>query len=122
MIYYLSITGNIERFINKLGSEYKAQSICDPNLNLWEGSIFICPTIGFGQPPSKAIDFLEKNGRYISYLVGSGNKNWGSAYCKAVDVLGERFNISVLMKFELQGTHETVRIFKENLNAILRTK
>ncbi len=122
MIYYLSVTGNIRRFVEKLGPEFQSQSIKDKNLILEENSLFIFPTIGFGQPPVAAIDFLEKNSRYIAYLVGSGNRNWGAAFCAGADKLSRQFNIPVLMKFELQGTDETVAVFKEKWNAISRAK
>lgn len=89
---------------------------------LEENSVFIFPTIGFGQPPAAAVDFLEENSRYISYLVGSGNRNWGSAFAAGADKLSKQFNIPVLMKFELQGTDETVTLFKEKWDAISRTK
>lgn len=122
MIYYLSITGNIRRFVGKLGAEFVSQDIQGENLVLEENSLFIFPTIGFGQPPQAAIDFLEKNSRYIAYLVGSGNRNWGCAFCGGADTLSKQFNIPVLMKFELQGTDETVAVFKEKWNAISRAK
>ena len=122
MIYYLSVTGNTRRFVEKLGAEYKRQSIKDENLTLEENSVFIFPTIGFGQPPAAAVDFLEKNSRYISYLVGSGNRNWGTAFAAGADKLSRQFNIPVLMKFELQGTDETLALFKEKWDAISRAK
>lgn len=123
MIYYLSVTGNIRRFVEKLGPEFKSQSIKDENLILEENSVFIFPTIGFGQPPFAAVDFLEKNSRYIAYLVGSGNRNWGSEFfCGGADVLSKQFKIPVLMKFELQGTDVTVAVFKEKWDAISRAK
>lgn len=122
MIYYLSITGNIKRFTEKLGEEYTCQSITDPDLILEGNSVFIFPTIRFGQPPQQAVDFLEKNSQYIVGLIGSGNRNWGAFYCAGVDKMSEVYGIPVLMKFELQGTNETVREFKEKFYALSRTE
>lgn len=114
-IYYVSITGNVKRFVKKTGlnginiNEIKSVS---------KKGIFITPTIGVGEIPRESLEFVTKNHKKIIGLVGSGNKNWGSAYCAAVDKLSERFNIPVLMKFELQGTNETVNKFKEIYNEI----
>lgn len=115
MIYYVSITGNIKKFVEKTG----LQGIDINTIKSAPGKgIFITPTIGVGEIPRESLEFVSKNHKKIVGLVGSGDKKWKSEYCAAVDKLSKRFNIPVLMKFELQGTGETVDRFKEIYNEI----
>ncbi|MGL4525018.1 MAG: class Ib ribonucleoside-diphosphate reductase assembly flavoprotein NrdI [Spirochaetia bacterium] len=119
-IYYLSLTGNIKKFLDKMGSDYKYENILELQSPVEEASILILPTIGFGEAPLQAINFLDQHYSKIVYLVASGNKNWGAAYCGGVKKLSQQYHIPVLMQFELQGTNETVQMFKEKIHALSR--
>ena len=54
--------------------------------------------------PQLVEDFLTKNNKYLRGVAASGNRNWGDMFAKSADVISDKYNVPVLMKFELSGT------------------
>ncbi|MGL5042830.1 MAG: class Ib ribonucleoside-diphosphate reductase assembly flavoprotein NrdI [Culicoidibacterales bacterium] len=123
LITYISKTGNIKRFVGKLSVENTQQILTGTEL-IAEKSIFITYTTGIGEIPKEADLFVKNNAAFIFGIVGSGNRNWGSAYCIAADKLSNRYGIPVLMKFEMSGRSADVKQLMERIDEfeILRTK
>ena len=51
-------------------------------------------------------------------FAASGNRNWGSLFARAADVIATKFRVPVLHKFELAGSEQDVQIFTERVKEI----
>ena len=111
-IVYASKTGNVRRFIEKLGMDNV--QIHD-SLVLSSPFILVTYTTGFGQVPESVIHFLKRNYQYLRAVAASGNKNWGYAYAKSADIIADLYEVPVLYKFELSGTQSDVHTFQERV-------
>ncbi|WP_442604212.1 class Ib ribonucleoside-diphosphate reductase assembly flavoprotein NrdI [Paenibacillus sp. KN14-4R] len=116
LIAYDSKTGNVKRFVNKLDIESVQVS---PELDIEEPFILVTYTTGFGQAPKSTMDFLAAKGHLLRGVATSGNMNWGSRYGLAADHISEKFDVPLLMKFELSGTNKDVERFKWEVNQIV---
>lgn len=123
LIAYASKTGNIERFVHKLPFTNTIK-INTGNEEVLEPCVFITYTTGIGEIPVESATFCKNNSHHILAIVGSGNRNWGSAYCIATDKLSNMYGFPVLMKFELSGRISDVQTMIERIDQleILRIK
>ena len=117
LITYVSLTGNVERFVKKLPYE-KILKIKTGKEIIDEPTVFITYTTGIGQIPGNAQRFCETNKEHIVAVAASGNINWGSSYGIAADKLSNMFGIPVLMKFEMSGRPTDVEKFIEGVDQL----
>ena len=114
-VYYDSKTGNVQRFIDKIKKERPEWSFVkiSSDMEISENGHLVTFTTNFGEIPDTTEKFLENenNRKYIKSVSSSGNMNWGTLFGKAADNIEEKYGISVLMKFELSGTHVQVEYF-----------
>ena len=126
LIVYASKTGNIKKAIEKLLT-YIKENECDILINILEiktgeelikeNCILFTYTTGIGEIPQDVNKFIINNINNIKGVVGSGNKNWGLNYCKACDLIFEKFNLKTLFKFELaSNTHDIKTLATKILN------
>lgn len=108
LIAYDSKTGNVKRFVDKLGMECVCVSA---DVGLYEPFILITYTTGFGQVPPSTLEFLEEHSHLLQGVAASGNMNWGARYGLAADHIARKYAVPVLMKFELSGTKRDVDNF-----------
>ncbi|MEH6945134.1 class Ib ribonucleoside-diphosphate reductase assembly flavoprotein NrdI [Bacillus sp. JJ722] len=108
LIVYDSLTGNVERFVNKLPK--KNVKIID-GLRVHEPFILVTYTIGFGGVPESTANFLEENYSYLQAVASSGNKVWGSNFGRAVDIISNQYLVPLILKFELSGTNRDLEVF-----------
>lgn len=108
LIVYDSLTGNVERFVNKLPR--KSVKIID-GLRVNEPFILVTYTIGFGGVPESTANFLKENYSYLQAVVSSGNKVWGSNFARAGDTISDQYLVPLLLKFELSGTNRDLEVF-----------
>lgn len=113
-IVYYSLVGNVRRFLAK--TELPAQPIGDYDVD--EPFVIVTNTLGFGEVPEPVARFLVRNVLNLVGVASSGNRNWGENFGKAADTIGKVFDVPVLLKFELSGTDEDVRIFTERVREI----
>lgn len=109
-ILYFSRTGNIKRFVRKLEMN-TIQATGD--MQMKEPFILIMYTCGIGEVPSEVQQFFtnEYNVQNAYGIICSGNKNWGINYCRAAEIISERYKIPVLQRFELSGNKYDVENF-----------
>lgn len=118
LIVYASKTGKVKSFINKLGM--RAVEIQD-GLKVQEPFVLITYTIGFGQVPEEVQSFLKGNHTYLRAVISSGNRNWGSNFGKAADIISQSYrladgsNVPLLHKFEMAGTNKDVEIVRNRI-------
>lgn len=115
LIVYDSLTGNVERFINKL--HMKNLKITD-GLIVKEPFILVTYTFGFGGIPESTSKFLNQNFEYIIGVASSGNKVWGSNFARAADLISDNFLVPLILKFELSGTKKDIDIFTQGVTRI----
>lgn len=114
-IYYESFTGNVRRFIGKVGL---------PAVELSEAVtpahpfVIVTYTINFGQVPVLTADWLARHSDKLIGVASSGNRVWGANYAKAADIISEQYGVPIIGKFELAGTAEDVRQFTERMRLL----
>lgn len=112
IISYISLTGNVKRFVDKLG----INSIkIDENTIINEQFIVMVPTYN-EQIELLASKFIEHNSiDYLIGFVGSGNKNFDVNYVSNARNMAKKYNKPLLFSFELSGTDLDVENFKREV-------
>lgn len=121
LIMYDSLTGNVKRFANKLKERgFECVNIKDIK-TVNKSFVLITYTINFGKVPESTINFLESenNKMFIKGISSSGNKNWGSSFGNAADIISHIYNVPIISKFELQGTQKDVDYFIKRIGDIV---
>lgn len=108
-IMYFTVTGNNKRFIDKLNHDNV--ELITEGLIVDEPFVILAGTINFGEVPIEIKRFLRDNHKNLIGVAGSGNRNWGSNFAKAADIIAEKFNVPLLIKFELSGNMHDVENF-----------
>ncbi len=118
-IYYDSKTGNVERFINKLRplKSWVFIKVNDDVIAENKGHL-VTFTTNFGEIPLNTQNFIEKNKDKLLSVSSSGNMNWGKLYALAADKISEKYNIPVLLKFELSGLNSDIEQFINRVEEI----
>ena len=95
LVYFSSVSGNTERFVEKLGMPARRVPLYprDEHLVVDEDFVLVVPTYGggngHGAVPKQVIKFLndERNRSLIRGVISAGNTNFGEAYCVAGDII-----------------------------------
>ncbi|WP_379968980.1 class Ib ribonucleoside-diphosphate reductase assembly flavoprotein NrdI [Ectobacillus sp. sgz5001026] len=114
-IVYDSMTGNVKRFIHKIGMP--AMQIRE-DLVMNEDFVLVTYTTGFGNVPDRVMKFLQNNNSFLKGVSASGNRNWGANYGASADKIANHYLVPVVSKFELSGTTRDVEYFKERVREI----
>ncbi|WP_437271889.1 class Ib ribonucleoside-diphosphate reductase assembly flavoprotein NrdI [Staphylococcus succinus] len=115
-VVYFSFSGNVRRFIKRAQVSNTleiTQNNCTERID--EPFILVTGTIGFGEVPQPVQSFLDMNNDLIRAVAASGNRNWGQNFAKAGRSISERYNVPLLMKFEVQGTLDDISEFKDKV-------
>lgn len=115
LIVYDSLTGNVQRFVNKLGM--KGIKIT-PDLIVDEPYVLITYTIGFGNVPESTESFLQRNHELMIGVCSSGNRIWGNNFAKSADTISQAYNVPILLKFEISGQQGDVDKLTERVHAV----
>ena len=116
LVVYASKTGNVARFVQRLGVE--ALRIQSGTELIKRPALLITYTTGFGQAPVEVLRFVEANRPYLLGVAVSGNRNWGANFARAGEVLFERYGLPVVHKFELSGSEKDVEVVREVIHAL----
>lgn len=124
IVYFSSVSGNTQRFVEKLdlpAARIPLRPRVEGMIEISEPAVLILPTYGAG-PATKAVpkqvkEFLniEGNRERITGVIGTGNKNFGSAYGLAADIVAEKLGVPVLYKLEIFGEPHDVVAVKEGV-------
>ncbi len=83
--------------------------------------VLICPTfadgLGRGAVPKQVIKFLNiaENRDLLRGVIAAGNRNFGTTFALAGDVIAQKTNAPVLYRFELAGTETDIIRIKAGL-------
>lgn len=111
-LVYASLTGNSRSFVNKLLETNKSIETLEikSGEEVVEGEyLLLTYTTGQGQTPPKVEKFLIINGRGLLGVIGSGNKNWGSNYCKGALRVAYKYGVPCYHTFQMRGSVEDVQ-------------
>lgn len=119
-IYYYSMTGNTESFLKRstFTNYENITSIEDVN----EPFIIATGTVNYGEVPLPVDNFLSRYSKYLKGVISSGNRNWGENFAKAGDVIAEKYNVPLIMKFELRGNQKELNQFNERMEKFERVQ
>ncbi|ATH60829.1 MULTISPECIES: class Ib ribonucleoside-diphosphate reductase assembly flavoprotein NrdI [Staphylococcus] len=115
-VVYFSFSGNVRRFIKRTELTdvmELTQNNCSERIE--EPFVLVTGTIGFGEVPQPVQSFLDVNEDLLKAVAASGNRNWGQNFAKAGRSISERYQVPLLLKFEVQGTANDVNEFKEKV-------
>lgn len=121
-IYFDSKTGNVNRFVNKLKSKDSSLEIVKITLDtiIDDKAHLITYTTKIGKVPDITREFLINNYKQnklkdLLTVSSSGNRNWGQYFGVSADLINQKFNTDILMKFELSGTNMEVEEYLERI-------
>ncbi|MEV1132328.1 class Ib ribonucleoside-diphosphate reductase assembly flavoprotein NrdI [Agromyces sp. NPDC049794] len=125
LVYFSSVSGNTERFIEKLGRPAARIPLhaSDEPLRVEEPYVLVVPTYGGGDGkgavPKQVIKFLNDphNRSLIRGVIAAGNTNFGTAYGLAGDIIAGKTGVPHLYRFEVFGTPDDVRAVNDGLDA-----
>lgn len=128
VVYFSSVSGNTERFVQKLGVAARRIPLLpkEEPLVMDEEFVLIVPTYGGGNGrgavPKQVIKFLndERNRSRIRGVISGGNTNFGEAYCIAGDIISAKCSVPHMYRFELLGTSRDVQKVKDGLDEFWR--
>ncbi len=121
MIVYDSLTGNVERFVSRLGDSFRLVRL-ENNLTVSESFVIITYTIGFGNIPQTTEKFLEENWHFLKGVASSGNRVWGENFARAGFKISQKYKVPNILSFELSGTDRDIEMFKERMKKIDSSK
>ncbi|NDL63956.1 class Ib ribonucleoside-diphosphate reductase assembly flavoprotein NrdI [Acerihabitans arboris] len=115
LVYYSSSSENTHRFVSKLTlPALRIPLATNQKLKVERPYILIVPSYGGGSEhgavPPQAIRFLNDttNRSWIRGVIGAGNRNFGTAFCLAAEIIAKKCQVPFLYRFELLGTAEDV--------------
>lgn len=123
LVYFSSVTENTRRFVERLGLPALRIPLRprDEPIEVDQPYVLIVPTYGGGSVrgavPKQVIKFLNNvdNRNLCRGVISAGNTNFGTAYCKAGEIVANKVGVPHLYKFELLGTTRDVSLVKEGL-------
>ncbi|MDV3205445.1 MAG: class 1b ribonucleoside-diphosphate reductase subunit alpha [Weeping tea tree witches'-broom phytoplasma] len=103
--------GNVYDFVNKLN--YPKEHIKNYLPKNEEKIFLVTKTVEFGKITKEIEDFLEQNHQLVIGVAVSGNRNYGKNFGKAGDIIAQKFNIPLILKFEGKGFEEDIQKLKK---------
>jgi len=116
LIAYMSLTGNVRDFVERLGFETIEINHSNPLINTEKDYIIVTPTydVDITEPINEFIEY-KSNIKHLKGIVGSGNYNFDDLYIFTAKNLSDKYNVPLIYGFELLGTDRDVTNLKEEL-------
>lgn len=115
LVYFSSRSENTHRFITRLAlPARRIPAEADQRLQVDHPYILVVPSYGGGgvqgAVPRQVIQFLNDsaNRRGIRGVIAAGNRNFGSGFCLAGDIIARKCQVPCLYRFEMMGTPEDI--------------
>ncbi|MBP5835980.1 class 1b ribonucleoside-diphosphate reductase subunit alpha [Candidatus Phytoplasma meliae] len=122
VVYDGLFKGQVYEMAQSLDANVKHVNDYNKDDSSCEKLFLLTRSVKFGEVSKETKNFLDKN---ISLVIGvavSGNKNWGSNYGKAGDIIATTYNIPLVLKFEGSGLQEEKAFLKKWLLAYSNQK
>lgn len=117
LLIYTSRTSNIDRFVASLGVSNTLKITTNYLPTIVEPFWLITYTDVLGQVPAFIEQFLQVNHKNLKGVGAAGNLNFGNNFAYAANLISEKYNVPIVIKFELSGTAKDRQIFKEKFLA-----
>lgn len=106
MILFISRTGNVRWIAEKVSATSGITCVEVKNYQgqLTQPFLLMTYTDALGETPKETWDFLKEHHALCKGVIGSGNRNFGSLFCKAIDNIEQRYGIPALHKIDLRGS------------------
>lgn len=115
-LVYMSLTGNVENFVERVGYDSFRITESNPYKEMKEDYIIVIPTyVGYVNYDVEAFIEYKDNLKHLVGFASSGNLNFNDLYCINAIELSEQYNKPLIMKFEYMGTDYDVEKFKEEV-------
>jgi protein involved in ribonucleotide reduction len=130
IVYFSNVSENTKRFVEKLGfpnSRIPIKWDDKSPLVVENDFVLVVPSYGGGAEgrtvPKSVVKFLniEQNRKLLRGIVGTGNTNFGSHYCKAAEIIATKTGVPLLYRVEITGTPDDVEQVKERLELLWKT-
>ena len=128
IIYFSNRSENTKRFVEKLGYEraFRIPTKWDERVPFLVARPYVLfvPTYGSGNDgysiPASVKKFLNipSHRRLLRGIVGFGNTNFGTSYCKAADLISAKTGVPILARIELLGTPEDVQLVQQKMREL----
>lgn len=122
LVYFSSQSENTHRFISRLGLPARRIPLDGAqHLQVDRPYILVVPSYGGGTArgavPKQVIQFLndEANRRLIRGVIAAGNRNFGTAFCMAGDIIAQKCQVPYLYRFELLGNADDIANVKSGV-------
>lgn len=115
IVYFSNYSGNTKKLVDKLGATSHRIPIkwdAEEPLLVDTDCVLFVPTYGGGSEghavPRQVVKFLNilENRDRVKAVVGTGNTNFGSHYCRAAEIVAAKLGVPVLYRVEITGTSE----------------
>jgi protein involved in ribonucleotide reduction len=116
----MSITGNVENFVKKIGMDSIELNPTNPFIEVDEDYIIVIPSY-VGLINDEVSDFIEHkdNFKHLLGFASSGNLNFGDdLFCVNAKELSAIYDKPILFMFEYEGTEKDVTDFKKEVEKI----
>ena len=122
-VFYSSATGNTRRFVETLGLDTVR---IEKETRVDRPFVLFCPTYadgeGRGAVPKPVIRFLNdpENRKHIRGVISGGNRNFGTTFGLAGDIISQKCGVPHLYRFELAGNTRDTETVIDGLRAFWR--
>lgn len=126
IVYFSSATENTKNFADKVGIPADRIHLRrnDPRLHVDYDYVLMVPTYGGGNNPRtvprQVVEFLnvEQNRKHCIGVIGTGNMNFGEAYCLAAKIVANKLQVPLFYMLELRGMPHDVERVREGVHEV----
>lgn len=115
-IVYISLTGNVEKFVNKLENE--KLEIISGEEEIKGDFVVVTNTMDYGELDFALEEFLDEHESQIKGVAASGQRGYGNDFAISADVIAKKYRVPIIHKFEDEGTENDVQIVKEFIESL----
>jgi len=120
MIAYLSLSGNVRKFVERVGMKSVEIDYSNPLTEVNDDFILIIPSYDdeITQLISEFVEY-KNNLKHLVGVVGSGNINFGEdGYCFNAVEISKKYSKPLLFKFEYEGTDDDIIRFNKEVDKV----
>ncbi len=108
-VVYASRTGNVQRFVMKLGRNVDSRRIYDGTEAVNEDYLLITFTDGKGMIPKAVETFIRGNLSHFKAAAVSGNQlRFPDSFCGAADQIEKKYEVPIIARFNGEGGGDDV--------------
>jgi len=119
LVAYISLTGNVRSFVDKLSLPGKELDFYQPLEEIVGDFVLVIPSYS-AEVTNMISTFLEyqNNKQYLKGVAGSGSLNYNSSYCFNAREIATKYEVPLIHTFEFNGRDNDVEKFLEGVNKL----